>query len=344
MMMATREGTAGYAGRFRGHRQFYREVQGLTVSSLGIGTYLGAMDEATNRSYEEALDVAVSNGINFIDTSLNYRHQLSERAIGTALERMLRRRTVEREAVVVCTKAGYVVPGAVGKGALEPGDLVGGSHAMSPTFVRDQLDRSRRNLKLDTVDVLYLHNPETQLAHLGEDEVYERFASAFETLEELASEGRIQYYGVATWQGLREADGLSLRRLEETARAIAGELHRFRFIQLPLNLAMTEALRLRDAEGKSVLDLAVEFDISVVASASMLQSRLTQDLPEALRERMPGLSTDAQRAIQFTRSSPGVDVALAGMSRAEHVDENLGVAAVEPIALDEYLALFRSAS
>ncbi len=55
---------------------------------------------------------------------------------------------------------------------------------------------------------------------------------------------------------------------------------------------------------------------------------------------MPGLMTDAQRAIQFTRSTPGIDVALVGMGRPGHVLENLGVARARPLTPEEYLRLY----
>jgi aryl-alcohol dehydrogenase-like predicted oxidoreductase len=57
---------------------FYRTAQRTPVSSLGIGSYLGEMDGETDRSYTEAVCAAVRGGINFIDTSLNHRHQWSE--------------------------------------------------------------------------------------------------------------------------------------------------------------------------------------------------------------------------------------------------------------------------
>ena len=49
---------------------------------------------------------------------------------------------------------------------------------------------------------------------------------------------------------------------------------------------------------------------------------------------------NAQRAIQFTRSTPGISVALVGMGRREHVIENLGVAKVPPAALEDYLRFY----
>ena len=339
---STSNGTSRYARRYPQFDEFFIEAQGLTVSSLGIGSYLGGADDDTSRAYEEAVSTAVQSGINFIDTSLNYRNQLSERNIGAALERLLQSGKIARDEFAISTKAGYLVAGAVTSAVVEKADVVGEGHAMSPRFLTDQLYRSRKNLGLATIDVFYLHNPEVELDELGEDEFYTRVEAAFAMLEEAVSDGKIRYYGAATWGGFRQAEnGLSLRRMEEIARSIAGGLHKFRFIQLPFNLAMPEALQLRDEAGRSVLDHAVDLDISVVASASILQSRLAQGLPGVLHERLKGLETDAQRAIQFTRSTPGIDVALVGMSKAAHVSENLGVAHVPPVELADYLQLFR---
>jgi aryl-alcohol dehydrogenase-like predicted oxidoreductase len=61
-----------------------------------------------------------------------------------------------------------------------------------------------------------------------------------------------------------------------------------------------------------------------------------------MAEAFPGLSTSAQRALQFARSTPGVTTALVGMGRREHVAENLDVARVEP-APDAVSSLFRPA-
>lgn len=338
---ATADGTARYARRYPQFNDFFNQPQDLNVSSLGIGSYLGAVDEETSRSYEEAMIVALQNGINFIDTSLNYRNQQSERNIGAALERLLPSGKIARDEFMISTKAGYLIAGAVTSKVVEKEDVVGDGHAMCPRFLNDQLDRSRNNLGLATIDIFYLHNPETQLDELGEDEFYTRLEAAFSTLEEAVSDGKIRFYGAATWNGFRQSENaLSLRRMEQVAQSIAGELHKFRFIQLPFNLAMPEALQLRDQDNRSVLDHAVDLDISVVASASILQSRLAHDLPQTLKGRLEGLDTDAQRAIQFTRSTPGIDVALVGMSKAAHVSENLGVAKVPPVELADYLRLF----
>jgi aryl-alcohol dehydrogenase-like predicted oxidoreductase len=75
-----------------------------------------------------------------------------------------------------------------------------------------------------------------------------------------------------------------------------------------------------------VLDAARDLGLSVMASATLMQSQLAANLPAAVRELFPSLATDAQRAVAFVRSLPGVTTALVGMKQRAHVEENLGAA------------------
>ena len=344
---ATAEGTARLAARFPAlaAKRFYRTAQGLTISSLGLGSYLGNIDDATDAGYAAAVTLALRNGINFIDTSLNYRNQSSERNIGQALAALLDAGELRRDEFVLCTKAGYLVPGAVPTGILRPADVVGNMHSMARAFLKDQLGRSLVNLRTACIDVFYLHNPETQLQYVSAVEFYSEMRGAFETLEAEVAAGRIRFYGAATWNGFRtqkEGEGLSLVRLAEIASDVAGPDHHFRFIQLPFNLSMTEgAVFGRESlNGKpaSTLEVAQSLEISAVASASLLQARLASGLPDQVAANLPGLATDAQRAIQFARSAPGIVSALTGMSNPAHVNENLGVAAVAPADLSAWFS------
>ncbi|MBV9745870.1 MAG: aldo/keto reductase [Acidobacteriia bacterium] len=331
-MYATSEGTRRYVSRFPDYQKtgFYRTVLDLQVSSLGIGTYLGGTDDASDRVYTEALICAGTSGINFFDTAINYREQQSERAIGRALLQL------QRDEIFVATKAGFLTPGAV-PDFLRPDDVVGGMHSMEPRFLEDQIERSRANLGVDTIDLFYLHNPETQLAYRSRANFEERLRRAFAQLEHIAGEQKIRWYGAATWDGFRKPGALSLPRIVELASEEGGPDHRFRFIQLPFNLAMVEAFTGR---AESVLEQAARLGMAVVASASLLQMCVPDQMPEAVAQLLPGLETPAQRAIQFTRSTPGIAVALVGMGRTEHVKENLGVAKVPPATPEEYLRLY----
>jgi aryl-alcohol dehydrogenase-like predicted oxidoreductase len=311
---ATSEGTGRYRERFpHGH---FSEKHGLVLSSIGIGTYLGNADEATDESYTRAVVRGVQLGVNVIDSAANYRFQRSERSIGQALQQLTNEHGIAREELVICTKGGYLpFDGApprnireyVNETFVKPGiasfdDIVAGSHCMTPSYLQSQLDQSLRNMNIECVDVYYIHNPESQLGHVSEDEFYHRLKLAFERLEENRGQGKLAHYGVATWNGFRTPPNSgghhSLARMVELAREIGGEQHGFHFIQLPFNVAMPEGL--------DVIDEAERLGVTVVASASLLQGRIPP-----------------QTAIEFARSIPGITTALIGMSRVEHVEENL---------------------
>src|SRR5207247_6709137 len=87
-------------------------------------------------------------------------------------------------------------------GIVSPGDVVG-SHCMTPRYLNDQIERSRANLGLETIDIYHVHNPESQLEEVARDQFMVRLRAAFETLERAAREGRIRWYGTATWTGYR---------------------------------------------------------------------------------------------------------------------------------------------
>jgi aryl-alcohol dehydrogenase-like predicted oxidoreductase len=359
---ATHDGTSQYAKRFAGRAAdgHFREAHGLVLSSLGIGTYLGQPDDKTDQGYTASVTAAVESGINVIDTAINYRFQRSERSIGAALNR-LAQQGIKREEYVLCTKGGYLTPdGAmpsepneyfyreyIQPAIFNPNDLVGGSHCMTPRFLENQLGRSLRNLGVECIDVYYLHNPESQLGEVSRPDFMERVRDAFIYLESAVAAGKIQFYGLATWNGFRQEarvrDAMQLADIAMLAHDIAGDSHHFRFVQLPFNLAMTEALTLGNqtvaGREKTVMETASELDITLVASASLLQGQVARNLPAFVAEAL-GLEDDAQRSLQFVRSSPGITTALVGMSRVEHVRANTKLVDVAPATVDQFSKLF----
>lgn len=360
---ATKEGTARYAKRFAGRAAdgHFREVHGLVVSSLGIGTYLGQPDAKTDEGYTAAVTAAAENGINFIDAAINYRFQRSERSIGAAIK-ALAAKGIARQELVVCTKGGYLTPdGAmpadpneyffreyIQRGVFTPKEIVGGSHCMTPSFLEDQLGRSLQNLGIECVDLYYLHNPESQLSEVSKPDFLERVRDAFLYLESAAASGKIQFYGMATWNGFRQdaraRDAMQLAEIEEMARDIAGEKHRFRFVQLPFNLAMPEALTLGNqsigGRDRTVMEAASELNITLIASASLLQGQVARNLPAFVGQAL-GLEDDAERALQFVRSAPGITTALVGMSHAEHARANARLVGMAPATAEEFGKLFK---
>src|SRR5215472_4255318 len=359
---ASKKGTTRYAERFAAHSApgYFRETERMVISSLGIGTYLGEPDKETDEAYTAAVVAAAESGINVFDSAINYRFQRSERSIGRALEQ-LAAKGFSREEIVLCTKGGYLTPDGslpadtneyffreyIQQGIFGAKDLAAGSHCMTPKFLKDQLGRSLKNLGVECLDVYYLHNPETQLSELAKPEFLDRLRAAFEFLESAVEAGKIRYYGMATWNGFRQdpsaEDAMQLADIAQIAQEIAGGMHHFRFVQLPFNLAMTEALTLGNqslrGNARTLMETASDLDITLIASASLLQGQVARGLPEFVAQAF-GLENDAERALQFARSAPGITTALVGISRMEHVKANTRMVNVAPATVEEFGRLF----
>lgn len=362
---ATADGTLRYAARFQGRAAagHFREIRGgLVLSSIGIGTYLGEPDDSTDLAYTDAIVAAIENGINVVDTAINYRFQRSERAAGAALKQLFAK-GYSRDEIVVCTKAGFLTPDGdmpadpnsyfarefLERGIFTTDDVAAGCHCMAPGYLSDQLERSRRNLGLMTIDVFYLHNPETQLSEVSPEVFRARIREAFLFLESAVASKAIRAYGMATWNSFRDdpkAPGyISLKEMADIAKDIAGDDHHFRFVQLPFNIAMPEALtrpnQLIDGKLVPMVQAARSLGIVLVTSAALLQGQLTKNLPPFIAAAL-GRTENSSLALQFARSVPGLTTALVGMSRVQHVKSNAELVGVEPASREQFLKLFEA--
>ena len=361
---ATPAGTAAYRDRFADgfDERYFRPLGEWTVSSLGLGTYLGPPRDEVDEAYREAIRAALEGGVNLLDTAVNYRRGRSERVVGEAL----RAADVPRESVVVATKGGYLpVPesaidpiGAVeaeyvGPGVVDREDLAGGTHAMSPSAIDWMLNRSLESLGLEAVDLYYLHNPEEQLAVRSTVAVYDGIEAAFRRLEEHVAAGRIGRYGVASWEAFRVPRGddryLSIAEVVERAEAAAeaagaAESH-LAAIQLPFNPLAGDALTRWEQDCPEgdwhALGAAERLGLSVVTSATLAQGRLIGEMPEEVAAWFDG-DTTAQRAINFARSAPGVASVLVGMSSADHVWENVRAGRFGDMGSDAFEVVFEA--
>jgi aryl-alcohol dehydrogenase-like predicted oxidoreductase len=358
---ATPAGTRDFAKRSSAARGHFREaMDGLTLSSIGVGTYLGPEDAATDAGYEASVGKALASAVNVFDTAINYRGQRSERAIGRALARAFASGEARRDEVFVSTKGGYLPhdaedprPGRryvqetfLATGLAPAEEIAQSCHCIAPAYLNDQIARSRANLGLETIDLYYLHNVETQLEEVGREGFRRRLTRAIETLEQAAADGRIAAWGFATWNGLRvppeHPEHISLALARDLAEKVAGASHHFRAVQLPVNLAMAHAVAYRSQESNGArvpaLQASAALGLAAFGSASLLQGRLAVELPAAIVEAFPEAPTPAQRALQFARSAPGLTSALVGVSSPAHAAENFGLSGVPPAETDRVFA------
>lgn len=357
---ATPEGTLGFAAGSGIPASNFKKFRGLALSNVGVGTYLGEADAATDGLVESAVRQSVLSGVNVIDTAINYRSQKAERSVGRAVSGLVAEGKISRQQVFVCTKNGYVTNDAdapqdfweyvkeqfTSRGIIGQGDISSGYHCMAVPYLSDQLERSLENLGMDCIDLMYLHNAvEGQIKDMSRPQFLECLSKAFELYERKRGEGKIRFYGMATWECFRvprdNPQYLSLQDAVGMAEQIAGDGHGFRFVQLPFNMYYDQALLKKyqtlDGNDVSVLECAQGLGVGVFTSVPFMQGRLLQ--PGAMPE-FEGMGP-ALRALQFIRSTPGVLAPLAGHKSPKHVAENLEIMGVPPLSEDGFLHLVR---
>jgi len=286
---ATEAGTAAYARRFAPSGYGPLGATGLTTSKLGFGGY--RIDDETPE-HSEALQKALLEGCNLIDTSTNYMDGGSERCVGAVLGTLTRTGTLRREEVIIVSKIGYVQGQnlelaqkreAAGQPFPEMVKYMDGCwHCIHPEFLREQLERSLNRLQIETLDVCLLHNPEYFLSDAkarrrgdlksARDEFYRRLREAFRFFEGQVAAGTIRWYGVSSNTAVSPAadpETTSLARMLAAAREAGGAAHHFRILQLPMNLFEAAALLERNTgpdNRQTALETASDVGIAVLVN------------------------------------------------------------------------------
>ena len=366
--VATAEATRAYSrerGLDPGH---YSDFQGrLKLSAIGLGTFPGAADDATDRAIADIVHKGLVGGLNVIDTAAHYRYGRSLGAIAAGLRRALDE-GLDRKALWLMSKGGFVtLPGKtpadprayieaeiIAKGLGRPEDCAG-LHVLSPRHIRAQIDQSRQGLGVETLDAFLVDQPEVHIPVAGKAALIERLGSVFVALEQAVFDGAIGYYGVSSFEAFRVATDdpsfLSLASLvalaEKAAKAVTGSErdHHFAVIQLPFNAVMPEGFsRFNQITGQggevSTLQAALALNLYTVASHGLFKGHLAKRPIDIIVQAMPRLANDAQRALQFNRSTPGLGTTLVGLSSPAHLDDVLALARLPLLSHSAYMALY----
>jgi aryl-alcohol dehydrogenase-like predicted oxidoreductase len=336
----------------------FRLFDGLYLSSIGMGTYLGQPSAEDDNAMENAVYESIKSGaVNVIDTAINYRAMKSEKTIGRALLRLETDGIISREKVFVCTKNGYITNDGdysnidvmeymqkmfISTGIIEASDISSGYNVLNPNYIRRCIDKSLSNMRIDAIDLVYIHNSfESWHEDISKEEFMDMLSKVFDVYEKYRSIGKIRYYGMATWTCFRvmpdNKEYLSLQEVVKLAEKVGGKEHGFRFIQLPYNLAYSEALLLKSQsvggqKNLTILEAAETLGIHIFTSIPLFQSRL-------LRAQIPdymGLSDQVLKLVQVIRSSPSVIAPLIGYKTREHLEQDLKIAEIPPLNSKEF--------
>lgn len=363
---ATSEGTKNYTeyaisqGRPISH---FKSFDSLHLSSIGMGTYLGQPSEEDDHAVENAVFESVKSGaVNVIDTAINYRAMRSEKSIGRALLRLVKDRIISRDQIFISTKNGYITNDGdypnidvmeyihrmyIQTDVITADDISSGYNIINPNYLAKCIDKSLMNMHVSSIDLVYIHNAfESWYQDVSREQFMEMLVKAFEVYEKYRAKNKIRYYGMATWTCFRvpptSPEYLSLEQAVKCAESVGGKDHGFRFIQLPYNLAYSEALLLRNQsvgseENLTILQAAAKLNIGIFTSIPLFQGRL-------LRSQIPdygGISDPIAKLVQIIRSSPSVIAPLIGQKKAEHVEENLKTANMPPLSEEEFKQAIR---
>ena len=353
---ATPEGTKNFTAKHDTiPEKNFNVFQDLSLSNVGIGTYLGNPDSDTDIIVKNAVKKSVLAGMNVIDTAINYRAQKAERSVGQAISELVNEDKISRDEIFISTKNGYVTNDGdiqedlmqyiireLGKpGIVKEGDISSGYHCMTIPYLEDQLNRSLKNLQLECIDLIYLHNAVEGNLEMPKETFLQKLKDVFEFYEQKRKDGKIRFYGMATWDCFRVAEDhktfLSLEKVIKIAKSVGGDDHGFRFIQLPYNLHFDQAFmqknQLVDGKSASILDSAKQLNVGVFTSVPLMQGKLldwAKDKP-AFSAVSPSVGL-----LQFIRSTPGVLAPLVGQKSDEHVTENLEVLKIPPFSEEEF--------
>jgi aryl-alcohol dehydrogenase-like predicted oxidoreductase len=305
---ATPDATQQLAGDFSDCSYNLLKRTGLWISSVGFGCY---RVNAGVAAHYKALEKALRDGINVVDTSANYADGGSEKLVGQVIGSLIDDGSLTRSQVVVISKGGYLQGRNLaryrqrvdaGRPFLDVVNLKDGlAHCIHPEFLDDQIGRSLDRLGMETIDGYLLHNPEYYLewAHrrgdsiaAAREEYYRRIEQAFRYFETEVVRGRIRFYGISSNTFPARAgdpEFTELQRIGDIAESL-GPNHHFHVIQLPLNLLETGAiLEKNQPDGKSVLDLAREKKLGVLTNRPLnafTSKRMVRLAGIDVRERM----------------------------------------------------------
>ena len=359
---ATPEGTKNFTAKHDSiPEKNFNVFQDLSLSNVGIGTYLGNPDSDTDNIVKNAVKKSVLAGMNVIDTAINYRAQKAERSVGQAISELVNENKISRDEIFISTKNGYVTNDGdiqedlmqyiireLGKpGIVKEGDISSGYHCMTIPYLEDQLNRSLKNLQLECIDLIYLHNAVEGNLEMSKETFLQKLKDVFEFYEQKRKDGKIRFYGMATWDCFRVAEDhkmfLSLEKVIEIAKSVGGNDHGFRFIQLPYNLHFDQAFmqknQLVDGKSASILDSAKQLNVGVFTSVPLMQGKLldwAKDKPEF------SAVSPSVGLLQFIRSTPGVLAPLVGQKSDAHVTENLEILKIPPFSEEEFTTMTKN--
>ena len=310
------------------------------LSKIAIGTFNGDSSQQINNTYKKSIKTCILNGINVIDTAINYRNSESELAVGEIINELIVSGAIDRHDVYIITKGGFL--GETYCWDLHTDNEIQLGHSINSNYINHCLNKSLSNLKLKTIDLYFLHNPEIALTYLNQEEFYEIVLQNFIMLESEVHAGNIRGYGFATWTGLRvpptHENYIDLNRILEIAKTAAcGKQHNFVGIELPLNILRNEGVIIPNQMYNGSLVSTVQFaklhNLNVFTSNSVLYGDNSKTINDFYNFDY-NLSAP-QKSMLLIKSIPGITSAIVGLKKIINVYSALDIIDHPPLTIEQ---------
>ncbi len=261
----------------------YRKLHdGRKISNIGFGLYKGQISQKYDQQLIKCINYGIKKGVNVIDTAQKYRDGRSEKIL-----KKIKSIKKSRKNFILISKVGLVADYVKKKNILKKlkvkkeDCLPRNDFCIDPQYINWSLDNSLKLTGLEYIDFYLLHNPEYALQLKNG---FKKIINALKILEKKRSEGKIHYYGIATWSGLRRFKGnknrLDLYKILKKLNQIFGKHHGFRCLEAPLSIAMPDILNHKISKKENLFKFLNKNKINFFTSATLYEGNLNkfQDL------------------------------------------------------------------
>lgn len=289
------KGTKEYFNKQNYKENWYATNGRYIYSRLGLGTFIGDFSDENSRLFRDSIKYALLNGVNFIDTAINYRGMRSERDIGIVITKLIEDGLINRKQLIISSKAG-IIPGdgeimfrpinymnvkLIDTGILSKEDVYMEETlwlTMNPKYFEYAIEVSRKHLNIETIDIYYMHELELSMKHYGAKEFYRRLKDIIVAYENMVSAGKIKEYGMATWDAFQLEETheqyISLEKVIEVVESVTTE-HHFKHLMVPINMQNKLCVESKNQNYKqnklSIVKCARKFNIDVHVSGPLGQ-------------------------------------------------------------------------
>lgn len=300
----------------------------MKLPKIGLGTY----NQSLNQS--ELISYALKLGYELIDTAPNYNNGISQREVSKALSQCINQ-------TLISTKVGFVSDldrrdFYIKNGIAKSNDFFK-NHCLSKSFVKYEIEKNLQELGIESIDILFIHNPEQQLEIKSKSDFFYTLSNAIEIIETFCEQGKVKQYGISSWDGFGingKQPTFTLDEIHDIVFKIAGKSNRFRCVQIPLSIVHYDELYNYAINKSGLLCDAERLSLSIFANSPLHKGELLK-LIDSEFLRLFGINNCATACLLFLKSFQCINTILVGATSKSQIEDNIQIEALPPLSREK---------